>query len=354
MSLFKRYIINTILGMTVIILLVMIGIEAFISFVNEARYIGEGSYGTGQALYFVLLNLPAVLYKLFPFIGLLGSLMGLGLLASRNELIVLRSAGVSIRQITMAVITAALLLITIVTVIGETIAPFAMFYAHSQKALETSGGQALRTTGGMWLRDGKRFIYIDKILSAEHLQDITEYQFDENNKLTNAFYAERADYKKGQWYLNNVHSSQLKEEAVTRDNFEKGIWRVVLKPSLLKVVATEPDEMSLLTLHRYIQQRTRQQIDTARFRLAYWQRLVQPFTAIVMMLLAIPFIFGSLRTSTMGARLMLGFGLSFAFYITHEFFGPVSLVYQFPVILAAILPTLLFALLAVFLLRRVR
>ena len=90
------------------------------------------------------------------------------------------------------------------------------------------------------------------------------------------------------------------------------------------------------------------------YQLAYWQRIIQPFTTVVMMILAIPFIFGPLRSSTMGSKLLAGATVGFGFHIINRFFGPFSQVLQWPPIIAALGPTLLFAGIGIFLMRRVR
>ena len=71
-----------------------------------------------------------------------------------------------------------------------------------------------------------------------------------------------------------------------------------------------------------------------------------------MMMIAIPFIFGPLRSSTMGSKLLAGAAVGFGFNILNRFFGPLSHVYQWPPFLAAIIPTCIFALLGVYLMRR--
>ena len=67
--------------------------------------------------------MPAELYQLFPVAGFLGGLIGLGRLASTSELIVMRAAGVSIARIAWAVVKAALLMLVVITVVGEWQAP---------------------------------------------------------------------------------------------------------------------------------------------------------------------------------------------------------------------------------------
>ena len=71
-----------------------------------------------------------------------------------------------------------------------------------------------------------------------------------------------------------------------------------------------------------------------------------------MMMLAIPFVFGSLRSISLGSRLLMGLGVGFSFYLLNQFFVPLSTVFQLSPLFAAMLPTVLFALLGYVLMRR--
>jgi lipopolysaccharide export system permease protein len=73
-----------------------------------------------------------------------------------------------------------------------------------------------------------------------------------------------------------------------------------------------------------------------------------------MILLALPFVFGQLRSSTMGFRMFIWVMVGFVFYVLNQFVGPMSIVYQIPPALAAILPTLVFAFLGGVLLAKIR
>ena len=92
--------------------------------------------------------------------------------------------------------------------------------------------------------------------------------------------------------------------------------------------------------------------DSSRYELAFWRKLLQPVSIAVMLLMALSFIFGPLRSVTMGARVIMGVLTGFGFFITNEVFGPLSLVYSLPPFVGAILPSLLFAGVAALLLQR--
>jgi lipopolysaccharide export system permease protein len=92
--------------------------------------------------------------------------------------------------------------------------------------------------------------------------------------------------------------------------------------------------------------------DPDRYQLAFWRKLFKPVTVAIMMLLALSFVFGPLRSVTMGARILMGIVAGFSFYICDEMFGPITLVYNIPSILGAVVPNTLFAIVAIMLLRR--
>ncbi|MDF5068552.1 LptF/LptG family permease, partial [Vibrio parahaemolyticus] len=92
--------------------------------------------------------------------------------------------------------------------------------------------------------------------------------------------------------------------------------------------------------------------DASRYELAFWRKLTQPLSIAVMMLMALSFVFGPLRSVTMGARVLSGVVAGFTFYISSEFFGPLSLVYGISPVFGALAPSLVFLAIAIALLRR--
>lgn len=353
MKLLDLYIGRTILGTTLMVILALISMDFFIQVMNELSDIGKGNYGILQAMYYVLMELPRDVYQLFPMAGLIGCLMGLGLLASSSELVVMRAAGVSLWQITRAVFMVVILMVAIVTLLGEVIGPHTILYGERFKALERSGGQALATTGGVWLRDGSDFIRIQTVQTIKSLDGVTRYSFNDKHQMTKVTYAAKAQYQHGAWLLKNVQETDIATSGVvTSKTMPTGIWHIQLSPSVLKIAQIDPDEMTLPKLYQWIEYRKHNGLRYNNYSLTLWQRIFQPLATCVMMLLAIPFIFGPLRSATMGLRLVAGVIVGFSFYILNQLFGPISLVYQLPPILAAVLPLTLFAAIGVRFIRR--
>lgn len=81
-----------------------------------------------------------------------------------------------------------------------------------------------------------------------------------------------------------------------------------------------------------------------------WSKIFSPLSVAVMMLMALSFIFGPLRSVPMGIRVVTGISFGFLFYVLDQIFGPLSTVYSMPPVLGALLPSMLFLLISVYML----
>lgn len=354
MKLVDRYIAKNVFAAIALVTLMLAGLQVFILFVNQLDDIGKAEYGIVQTAIYVFLQMPYQVYLFFPMASLLGCLIGLGIMANNRELIVMRAAGMSIGQITTAVLKAAMIVIIIVTVTGETLVPRLAHFANDQKMQALNGGQTLRTARGVWLRNENDFISIGSILPNNTLQNVYQFRFDETHHMRLARMISKIDYQNNQWLAYDITETVINNDNTLARKIAKMPWDVSVKPNILSVSSSEPDEMTLRELHQYIRAQELSHQSALNYQLAYWQRLIQPLTTVVMMILAIPFIFGPLRSSTMGSKFLAGATVGFGFHIINRFLGPVSQVFQWPPVIAAIGPTCLSALLGFYLMRRVK
>ena len=355
MQLIKKHIGLTVILAILLVLVAITGLQIFITFITQLGEIGTGNYNLWQAILYVPLTLPINVYNLFPMIALLGCLLGLGHLASHRELIVMRASGVSLLQITWSVLRAAVLLMIVMVVIGEVLGPPAMHLAQIHKKIAKSGGQALKTPHGFWMRNHHTFIRIENVLPGKQLQGITQYQFNPQNRLISISFAKSASYQNKNWLLSNmVKTSFDPNNLISSQIINQKVWHVKLNAQLFNMMQIDPDEMFLPKLYKLIQYRNSHGLRIQSDELVFWQRIFQPFSALIMIFLSIPFIFGPLRSVTMGLRIVIGVLTGFSFYLINQFFGPFSLVYQLPPILGASLPSVLFLMIGFLFMRNVK
>ncbi len=353
MKILDKYIAKTVLGSIALVTLMLTGLQLFILFVNELDDLGRGQYHIKEALWVMLLQVPGELYLFFPVACLLGALMGLGGLASHRELIVMQAAGVSIKRITWSVLKASVWVVIFVAVLGELFAPRFLAMASMKRWEAMNNGQAMQTLHGVWLKEGQDFIVIGDALSNKKLQHIEQFHFDDNHHLQFARSIQRLEASNGVWCAYDIKETWFDGYQTRIKQKVSMPWGMPLDMVTLRVSGKQPDELDFLSLRNYVKSKNGRGL-FFHYKLAYWQRLVQPFTTAVMMMLAIPFIFGPLRGSTMGAKLLAGASVGFGFHLSNRFFGPLASVFHWPPELAAVLPTLVFALLGLYWMGRVR
>ncbi|MDE4015664.1 LPS export ABC transporter permease LptG [Glaesserella parasuis] len=341
MNVLERYIGRTILASIMLTLFMLVGLGAIIKFVEEFRSVGRGSYDGLHAAYYTLLTMPRDIETFFPIAALLGSLMGLGGLASRSELVVMQSAGFSRFRIGLAVMKTAIPLMVITMIMGEWGVPQTEQYARNMRSLAQSGGPMLATQGGFWAKDGNDFIYIRQIQDERNLNNILIYQFD-NQVLKSIKQAEKATYSEQGWLLQKVDKSEIHESGITQTRETDQTWKTSITPSKLGIASLKPESLSISGLADYVGFLKDTGQDPKRFEITFWRKVFQPISMAVMMLLAISFIFGPLRSSTMGAKIVIGILAGFVFYVANIVFGNLSLVVSWlPVPIGALIPSLL-------------
>lgn len=356
MNTLDRYIGKSILGSIFATLLTLVGLSAIIKFVEQFRSVGKGTYDIWQAVAFTGLTIPKDIETFFPMAVLLGALMALGNLASRSELVVMQAAGFSRFKIGMAVMKTALPLVLLTMVIGEWGIPQTEQFARDMRARALSGGSMLSMKNGVWAKDGNNFVFVRRVTDDAKLNDIYIYTFDQHRNLTELMHANQASYSEDEskWTLRQVNHSMISKDEITTSNRLSEKWETNLTPDKLGAVSLRPTSLSISGLYNYISFLRETGQDVSRFELTFWRKIFQPVSVGVMMLLALSFIFGSLRSVTAGARIVTGICFGFLFYVVNEIFGQMSVVYNMPAVFGALMPSLLFIVMIWWLLSRKR
>ncbi|MAZ43924.1 MAG: LPS export ABC transporter permease LptG [Legionellales bacterium] len=349
----NRYIMTSVFKATLVAMVLLLGLETFFAFVNEIRYVGTGDYSIIDALTYLIFQIPQRLYQMFPMSALLGSIMGLGMLASSSELVAMRAAGVSYLQIMRAVFQVGFIMVIIVWCVGEFVAPLTDRVAQNQRAFALSGGQALMTEQGTWMRDGADFIHIHSLHVSGFLEGVTRYQFDDGFRLKKATFAAQAERKKDHWILYNVKETTLGESGLSTSRQSQLKWYSSLDPEVLRIVGMKYlDQLSLVGLIKAIEFRSSNGLEVSAYRYALWEKCVQPIVVLVMMLLGISTIFGPLRNANFSLRMLMGILMGFGFFIINASLGPISVLYGVPPALSVMLPSVIVTIISTRLLRK--
>ncbi len=352
MRIIDRYIARAVITGTLLALAVLVAMFTFFSFIDHMGEVGRGNFGIWNVIEYVTLTLPRRAFALFPVAALIGSLLGLGTLAGNSELTVLRAAGISIGRIVLATMKGGAILMAIALFLGEIVAPPAEELAQTRRSLALSKNLAMNTGEGFWARDGMTFINVGSMHAEDAMADINIYEFDDSNRLRMATYAKRATYRDDNWLLEDIKQSEISEKGVVNRRLERAEWTSVLGPELINVSVVKPEYMSMWGLFKYIRYLRENGQESAPYELGFWGKLMAPLVTGVMIFLAVPFVFGPLRSVGVGQRILVGTMVGIGFHILNQTFAKMGLVYGLSPVLSATSPTLLFFSAALWMMRR--
>jgi lipopolysaccharide export system permease protein len=145
---------------------------SFFEFIQEISDLDDKKYGVTQAIVYVLLTIPGHIYKLIPTAVLIGAMYTVGQLSHQSELIVLRSSGLSIKQIARAVMPIAIFFSILTFAVGDLITPNSEKNAQQLKTNATNTSISMEFKSGFWMKDGNNFVNIENVLPDATLSNI--------------------------------------------------------------------------------------------------------------------------------------------------------------------------------------
>jgi len=342
MNALDRYIIKEVLKGTFIALLLLYTLFNLFTLNDELKSRGVGNYDLQHILMYLAFMIPHYIYELMPSAALLGSLFILGNMANHRELIAMRVSGVSVFGLIRSVLMAGLLLTIFSFVIGEFIGPEAERKAKILKSVAKTNLPVARTRNGLWLRDGNRFINIKDIYTEGNVAGMSVYTLDGQRHLQQVTYAEQAQFLgEGQWQLKGVKQSELSLEKVTAETWKQKNWYSSIDADVVDVVVLDPENLALVELHKYIQFLQENKQEAAKYELAFYARLINPFVTLVMLLVAAPFVVGVGRGIALGPRMVMGTLIGMSFNIIDNAAGQMGIVYGLNPLFIAVLPSFL-------------
>lgn len=352
MKLISRYIIRRMAVMAVYSLLAFLALYSFFEVINEMGDVGKGAYNSAKMAQYVLMQMPARAYELMPLAVLIGGLIALSQLAQGSELTVMKASGLSTKRLLLILSQFGLIFAVATAALGEWVAPSMSKRAESLKA-EAIDGRLNAGATGLWLKEQNNIINVREMLPDHTLLGVKIWRHNERYELEEAIAAESAvSNADNTWQLRNVQHTKLAANRTEAGHSAELNLKATIDRRLLDVLLVKPEQMSVGELTTYIRHLENNRQQTQTYAIAWWRKLMYPVAAWVMALVAFAFTPQNTRHGNMGLKLFGGICLGLAFHFAGRLFGFTSQLYGVPPFLAGVLPTVLFALLAVYLIRK--
>jgi lipopolysaccharide export system permease protein len=246
---------------------------------------------------------------------MIGALMGLGNLAAGSELVVTRASGVSVWRTAWPVGLAGLTMALAMYGLGEYVAPPMAQWAKREKSTAKLADISFAGSSGAWVKDGNLILRVQTGEVDQAFGGVSLFELD-GNRLKSVKRAARISVAEpGRWRLHDVATTRFTDDRVESEVVPEMTMTSSVNPDFLGLAATDPDLLTLRGLASYIDHLRRNSLGTAAYEISYWSRVARLFAVIVVTLLALPFVFGPLRTTGAGARTVIGVLLGVVFFV---------------------------------------
>ncbi len=350
----SQYLMRSIVSSTALVLVVLLALAGLFEFIAELDDV-QNNYRTPQAIMFAALRLPILAFQMMPVSALIGSLLGLGGLAAGSEIIVMRSAGLSVKRLAGMVALTGFVMLVFTGLLGEFIGPPLDYYARNMRVEARLGQGDERLGRAAWVKDGSVFLHLERVNSEFDFGSLYVFRFDDDNGLASIAKAENSGIDDDdRWRLENVRETQFSNDGVQVIASSVAIESFEVNSELLGSSLAKSSSLSGRGLLGYIDYLRRNSLDASRYETELWYRISRTTAVMIMPMLALAFVFGPLRSGGAGARLMIGVGIGLAYYLASEMLATSGQVFDLNPALVAWLPALLLLLVTAFALGRVR
>ena len=341
MTTLERYLGQQIMAGILIAAAMLLPLFAFLDLVEQLDDVGQGFYRVQDAFYFTALMLPRRLLQLMPFIAMLGTVIALGRLAAHSEIICMRAAGLSPLRISRTPLRIALYLLVLMALVEQYAAPRLEQRAHAHRSGALSQSAQLGENLGIWARDEEHIVRIGDRRHAELLLDVEIFNLDQSGFLRDYIRAGEARIvDEHLWRLREVTRKRFDGLRAETETVAEMEWQPFLNPGQITTLTLPVRSLSPLDLYRYIHylKHTGQQADA--YELALWRKLGRGLITIAMVLLSVPFVFGSIR-SGIANKLALAALTGLCVYLFDQILSNLGLLLQLNLIFIALAPGLL-------------
>lgn len=348
-------------------------LQVLFSYLSELDALTD-SYTMSDALTFIFYRSPYFLEEFMPTGALLGAVVGLGLLANKSELVVMRAAGVSIYRIVGWVLQPALLFVLLALAINQFVLPYSNQRANEinnedntslvtsvrgywtvQPRFKTTDTKSSNSDEASVQPDGNDILYIDYADVEGNIGEVKRWHLDNGGNLQTAIHANGGKYigrqaitgdqtnpseqYRYEWQLGNMTTLSINQGfGSSQSTTASDILSLPFAPKSVYLLTRQAEDLSLTQLYEHRQFMRQQGKRSLAHELAFWQKLLSPLSILSLVIVACSFVFGSLRTHSLGLRIVVAllFGLLFSYI--QDLVGFVSLATGFSPLLMVLLP----------------
>ncbi len=340
------------------LLLALLGLTGLFFFQTVITQLND--YALNQLLIYSFYDLPKMMVMVAPPAALVATVLTFSTLSKTNELVACYSIGISLNQMISVVFPIVFVMCCLSLVMQDRILPSFyekknLFYWREIKKQQDFFLDVKQDK--IWYRSDNLIYHLRTFdPKLEKIVGIGVYVFSDKFDLTEFLEADTASYSGGQWELTQGKATHFDEKSgfPVTETFGKRTLKIKESPKDFQMIEKEVDRLRIKDLIRFINTNKKSGIDSKLFETKLQSRFSLSFIPLIMCLLAVPFSVSRAREGRLGKDLLIAFTITFFYWLGFSISLSLGQNGTISPVLAAWSPSIIFGLLALYLLQRMR
>ncbi len=351
MSILDRYLIKEILKYFGIVLVAATGIYLIVDFFeNVDKFLGAG-LTVSRMIQFLQLKLPLITAQITPVGILLAVLITFGLMNKNNEIIALKSGGMSIYYFIRPIFAVGLFFTIFLFLLSEVVVPITISKANDIYRVEVKKYTQTRAQKNIWFKSRRSIAFISYFNPKNKtISGITLNYFDRQFKLKRRVDAARGEFQQGQWVFKDIMEQILNKKTGSYEIkfHEQKVEKVDFLPEDLQRVAKKSEEMSFKELLYYIRDVEAEGYDATPYWVDLHGKFALPVACLIVCLIGAGITVGKINRRGLSVDIALGIVVIFLYWISHSFCMSLGYGGMLPPVIAAWMSNFIFGCFAIF------
>jgi len=322
MSTIDRYLTKEIFKHFAIVLMAAIGIYLSVDFFeNVDKFINAG-LPVSRILLFFQLKLPLIMAQITPVGILLAVLITFGLMNKNNEIIALKSGGMSVYHFLRPILFLGVLITVSLFFLSEIVVPITISKANEIWRREVKKYTITSTRKNIWFKGRHSISHISYFNPKDQtISGVTLNYFDQQFRLTRRFDAAKGIFKQGQWVFYDTMEQVLNKKTGSYDVEMKSekVEDIDFLPEDLQRAAKKSEEMSFQELYRYVQDVEAEGYDATPYRVDFHSKFALPVTCLILCIIGTGIALRKNTSQGLSVPIIYGITVVFLYWISQSF-----------------------------------
>ncbi|KJS32105.1 MAG: hypothetical protein VR64_08315 [Desulfatitalea sp. BRH_c12] len=339
MTILARYITQEIAKYFGIILTVVVGIYLTVDFIEKVDNFIDAGVPLIMAGVHLAFRLPLILVQITPVASLLAVMITFGLMAKNNELLALRSSGISLASLVGPIVRFGIAALLFSILMAEIVAPMTVnranqiWYQDVKKRNSTSARQ-----NDIWIKSENSILNLKFFEpQTQEVKGMTVHRFDDDFNLVERIDARTGTFQNDSWLLRDGIRQQRRDgtDAFAVQVFDELDVQLGYAPEDLAQAAPKPEEMSFMQLHRYVTKVEAEGYDATHYRVDLHAKIAFPLVSLIMTFIGAGLAARGKIKEGLAGSVTYGLGIVFLYWISFSFCLSLGYAGMLPPIIAA-------------------